>query len=286
MTDDEFLTAFENCTLPIEQWTHDAHVQVAFLYASRLDLKSATDRMRASVKAYNKATRTPEAIDRGYHETITQAFMRLVFTAIQKTGPHGTSHEFCRTHPELLNKYVLGNHYSRERLMTWEAKAQFVEPDRIALPATESAPDAVPPAERFEFVEELNHKQIEQLHRLIQQQWWGGRRSLEDVKLMVENTSLMIGLVALSTGRLVGFCRMLTDFAFRATVYDVMVAEEFQGHGLGKRLMDTLLSHPKLQRVSYIYLACEPHLCAFYERWGFTTYEGRAEWMIKVQREE
>ncbi len=134
MSDDEFLTAFENCTLAFEQWTHRAHVRVAFLYASRFDLKSATDRMRASVKAYNKATETPEAIDRGYHETITQAFMRLVFAANMQTGPHVSSNDFCETHPELLTKYALRSFYSREHIMTMQAKAEFVEPDLCALP--------------------------------------------------------------------------------------------------------------------------------------------------------
>ena len=132
----------------------------------------------------------------------------------------------------------------------------------------------------------LNESQVEQLHALIKQQWWGGQRSLEDVKIMAANTSLMIGLIEDSSGQLVGFCRVLTDFAFRATIYDVMVTEKLKGSSLGERLMDTLCSHPSLQRVSFIYLACEPELSSFYERWGFKTYEGRAEWMIKVQRKE
>lgn len=143
-----------------------------------------------------------------------------------------------------------------------------------------------PNADGYSTVEVLNESQVEQLHALIKQQWWGGQRSLEDVQLMVANTSLMIGLIETTSGRLVGFCRVLTDFAFRATIYDVMVTEELKGSGLGKRLMETLCRHPSLQRVSFIYLACEPELSSFYERWGFKTYEGRAEWMIKVQREE
>ena len=44
--------------------------------------------------------------------------------------------------------------------------------------------------------------------------------------------------------------------------------------------------HPRLQNVSFIYLACEPDLYPFYEQWGFKAYEGRAQWMIKVQRAE
>lgn len=138
----------------------------------------------------------------------------------------------------------------------------------------------------YEIIETLSDRQIEEVHALVQQQWWGGKRSLEDVQLMAANTSLMLGLIEVSSGRLVGFCRVLTDFAFRATIYDVMLTEELKGRGFGKRLVDTLCSHPSLQRVSFIYLACEPELSPFYERWGFKTYEGRAKWMIKVQREE
>ncbi len=83
-----------------------AHVRVAYLYASRHDLSTATAHMRASIEAYNKAISTPEAIDRGYHETITQAFMHLVFAANLQTGPHASSDEFCNAHVELLTKDV------------------------------------------------------------------------------------------------------------------------------------------------------------------------------------
>lgn len=144
---------------------------------------------------------------------------------------------------------------------------------------TESEPDD------FTLIEQFSDTQLGQLHALVQAQWWGGQRSLEEVKLMAENTSLMIGLVD-SHDRLVGFCRVLTDFAFRATIYDVMVDERLQGRGLGKRLMEALCGHPKLQRVSFLYLCCEPAMFPFYRQWGFTVHEGRTEWMIKVQREE
>lgn len=138
----------------------------------------------------------------------------------------------------------------------------------------------------FDFIESLSEQQLQQLHELITHQWWGASRTLDEVRLMVENTSLMIGLVEQSSRRLVGYCRVLTDFAFRATIYDVMVVSELQGKGLGKLLMDKLCSHPRLASVSLIYLACEPGLYSFYEQWGFKVYQGRAQWMMKVQREE
>ena len=144
MNDDEFLAAFESCSLPFEQWTHRAHVRVAYLYASSHDLDSATNRMRVSIKSYNKATGTPEALDRGYHETITQAFMRLVFTASLTTGPHRSSYEFCDSNPELLCKTTLLRYYSRERIMSMKAKAELVEPDLCPLPdMIECSPNSV-----------------------------------------------------------------------------------------------------------------------------------------------
>lgn len=134
MNDDELLAAFENCSLPYDQWTHRAHVRVAYRYALQSDLNSAIDRIRIAIKAYNKATDTPESLDRGYHETITRAFMTLVSAAINDTGPHQSSDDFCNAHPELLSKSALQTYYSRDRLLSWDAKSHFVTPDLRPLP--------------------------------------------------------------------------------------------------------------------------------------------------------
>ena len=90
--------------------------------------------MWAAIKAYNKATDTPEAIDNSYHETITQAYVRLVFAANLQTGPHESSEEFSEMHPELLKKQALLNYYSREGIMAMDAKVEFIEPDLCSLP--------------------------------------------------------------------------------------------------------------------------------------------------------
>lgn len=144
MTDDEFLATFENCTLPFEHWNHRAHVRVAFLYASRNDVESATNRMRAGIKAYNKANQVPEALDRGYHETITIAFMRLVCEAVREES--NSFGDFEQRYPELFDKRVLLRFYSRDRLISVEAKASFVEPDLmpISLAALTITPNRSP----------------------------------------------------------------------------------------------------------------------------------------------
>ena len=61
----------------------------------------------------------------------------------------------------------------------------------------------------YAIVETLSERQIAEVHALVQQQWWGGKRTLEDVRTMTANTSLMLGLIENSSGKLVGFCRVL-----------------------------------------------------------------------------
>lgn len=133
-SDAEFLQSFENCSLSTDAWTHRAHLRVAYLYAVQRPFPAALSRIRRGIQAYNAATNTPEALDRGYHETITLAFVRLVYACLARQGDFPDSNAFCGRFPELLDKQVLLRFYSRERLMTFDAKREFVEPDLATLP--------------------------------------------------------------------------------------------------------------------------------------------------------
>ncbi len=133
-------------------------------------------------------------------------------------------------------------------------------------------------------IESLSTTQVEDLHGLYQEEWWSQGRSLDDVRLVVEHSSLLIGIVD-EEQRLVAFCRVLTDFVFRATIYDVIVAAPYRGQGLGRQLLDAITGHPRLQRVSVLWLCCEPEMVPFYEKWGFVIYNEGPVWMIKPQRE-
>ncbi len=48
MSDDEFVAAFENCTLPLESFRHADHVRMAFLYLARYPLLEAIQCFSAS----------------------------------------------------------------------------------------------------------------------------------------------------------------------------------------------------------------------------------------------
>jgi N-acetyltransferase len=118
-------------------------------------------------------------------------------------------------------------------------------------------------------VETLSESQIEDLHRLFQEEWWTKGRTLEDVRRMLDNTPVIAGFADPKTGALIAFARAITDGVYKALILDVIVAESARKTGLGKELMDAIASHPALEGVQHFELYCRPELIPFYDRWGF-----------------
>ena len=137
MTDADLVRAVEDLTLPLAEWTHRAHVRVAFAYLRRLPFDDALTKMRATIKAYNTRNSVPESPTSGYHETTTRAMTHLVaatMAAYDATHPTPDSDSFCDAHPQLMTRHVLRLFYSPQQRMRPEGKTQFVGPDLTPLP--------------------------------------------------------------------------------------------------------------------------------------------------------
>jgi len=77
-----------------------------------------------------------------------------------------------------------------------------------------------------------------------------------------------ICFAAYEDARQVAFARVITDGAGFAWLADVFVLGDQRGHGLGKRLIEFVLSHPDLQRIRRFMLATrDAH--DLYARFGF-----------------
>lgn len=135
MTADEiFLQQFEERTLPYAQWTHRAHLKVAYLCLTRLDFDTAAQKVCDGIRAYNAANNVPESPTSGYHQTTTMAWLHIMAATIAEYGPAATADEFLDGQPQLTQKKILRLFYSRERFMSPEAKTTFVTPDLASLP--------------------------------------------------------------------------------------------------------------------------------------------------------
>jgi ribosomal protein S18 acetylase RimI-like enzyme len=70
--------------------------------------------------------------------------------------------------------------------------------------------------------------------------------------------------------RLIGFGRAISDGAYQAAVYDLAIVPEFQGKGLGRRIMQTIVS--RLPQCNFILYAA-PGKKGFYRKLGWRKME-------------
>ncbi|WP_088243851.1 GNAT family N-acetyltransferase [Calothrix rhizosoleniae] len=96
--------------------------------------------------------------------------------------------------------------------------------------------------------------------------FWAKDRSLEDLSIAIANSNPVIGVW--DGQQLIGFARATSDGVYRATIWDVVIHPEYQGGGLGSKLVETVLSHPCIHRVERVYLMTT-HQHKFYQRIGF-----------------
>ena len=101
---------------------------------------------------------------------------------------------------------------------------------------------------------------------LTNRSYWAIGRSLETVKRSIEN-SICFGVYD-NSDKLVGFARVLTDYAVFAYIMDVFILEDYRKKGLGKQLMNAIMQHSDLQGLQRFMLATnDAH--ELYEKYGF-----------------
>lgn len=109
-----------------------------------------------------------------------------------------------------------------------------------------------------------------QLVRLYAQAPWAADRTADPVRDMLAYSDLVLS--AWDGSKLVGFGRVLTDYVYRASIWDVIVDKDYQGQDIGTQIMQRILQHPDLKRVELFWL-CTRDKQAFYEKLGFSAKE-------------
>jgi ribosomal protein S18 acetylase RimI-like enzyme len=97
--------------------------------------------------------------------------------------------------------------------------------------------------------------------------FWAKGRSIEDLSIAIANSKPVISVW--DGEQLIGFARANSDGIYRATIWDVVIHPEYQGKGLGIKLVETVLAHPLMQ-VERVYLMTTNQQ-AFYQKIGFQT---------------
>lgn len=80
------IAAFLARTLPKRDWTHEAHLAVGLWHVREFGFDEALRRMREGICAYNEAVGTANTGTSGYHETLTQFWLRVLDAHQRKAG--------------------------------------------------------------------------------------------------------------------------------------------------------------------------------------------------------
>jgi N-acetylglutamate synthase-like GNAT family acetyltransferase len=111
----------------------------------------------------------------------------------------------------------------------------------------------------------LDLRQLQDLFQITA--FWAKDRRIEDWQIALSNSKPVVTAWD-NDDRLIGFARATSDGIYRATIWDVVIHPDFQGVGLGRKLVETVLMHPHVNRVERVYLMTT-HQQKFYERIGF-----------------
>jgi len=119
----------------------------------------------------------------------------------------------------------------------------------------------------IQFCAEKSKIDLEQLQGLFNlTAFWAQERKIEDLEVAIANSDPVISVW--DETRLIGFARATSDGVYRASIWDVVIHPEYRGAGLGSKLVETVVSHPRLSRVERVYLMTT-HQQSFYQKIGF-----------------
>lgn len=124
----------------------------------------------------------------------------------------------------------------------------------------------------------LENLDYETIHAHLKTTYWASGRSVELVRRSFENS---LPFVIYKNQEIVGFARVVSDFATFAWLADVFIRPDFRGQGLSKWLMEIIIAHPDLQGLRRFLLATrDAH--GLYQQFGFDDLRIPYLWMERT----
>jgi hypothetical protein len=133
---DELAERFGAAAIPAAEWTHATHLRVGGILVHRHGREAALARLRTGIRRLNQAHGTENSNTRGYHETITAAYVWFI---AQFLASCPREMEIEDRVEELVMSTVgqpdfLLCFWSQDLLMSERARAEWVAPDLAPLP--------------------------------------------------------------------------------------------------------------------------------------------------------
>ena len=128
----------------------------------------------------------------------------------------------------------------------------------------------------YRIVEGADQINVDEVAGLLKTTYWANRRSKEQIGKSMDNSSCY-GIYLDDERKLIGFARVISDFATTYYLADVIIDQDYRHLGLGKALVSHIVALPEYAGLRGLLLTKDAH--GLYQKFGFETVEGRA--MVK-----
>lgn len=128
---------------------------------------------------------------------------------------------------------------------------------------------------KYSIVDGSDQMNVEEVSRLLRMTYWADQRPAQQIKKSMQNSSCYG--VRLDDGKLVGFARVISDYATTYYLCDVIIDTAFQHMGLGTALVSHIESRPEYAGLRGILITRDAH--DLYRKFGYEVLNGRV--MVK-----
>ena len=128
----------------------------------------------------------------------------------------------------------------------------------------------------YRIVDGAENMDINEVVRLLKMTYWADKRSIEQIEKSMRNSSCY-GLYLNDDNKLVGFARVISDYATTYYLCDVIIDTAYQHMGLGTALVSHIESVPEYAGLRGILITRDAH--DLYRKYGYKVLNDRV--MVK-----
>ncbi len=123
----------------------------------------------------------------------------------------------------------------------------------------------------YRIIEGADRMTVGEVERLLKMTYWADKRTAETIGQSMQNSDCF-GIRSGKDRKLVGFARVISDYATTWYLCDVIIDPDYRDQGLGKALVTHIVS--RFSGLRGLLLTRDAH--GLYAQCGFASADGRA----------
>ena len=118
----------------------------------------------------------------------------------------------------------------------------------------------------FKIIDGIEKMNLEDIVRLLRMTYWADKRTLEQIDKSTRNSSCY-GIYIEAEEKLVGFARIISDYATSYYLCDVVIDNDYRHRGLGTALISYIVQLPQYEGLRGILITRDAH--TLYQKFGY-----------------